>query len=152
MSDQPEGLKFKGVDNTLVMDLSQRFATDPRVRQMMENVRVFALVADSIGLVMAQLSHKEQRVLAELISFRVQGEMMPMTLMLKHFPMMRGFSDGEVVSHVGKLVDAGVLVVMEHGKDADNNPQKVLQWPALERLLSAGAEQLAKPQILTPEG
>lgn len=137
-----------------VVDLSKEFALDNRSKGFLSALRSLAAVSQPLGDVMATMMRDEQRVLAQVIAWRLEGgALLPASAALIHMPLLIGMGLDQLQQIVETLVDNGVLEQVTVSRDKNGNPAQIgWRWPALERLLLQGEEIAKGPQLTTPGG
>ena len=141
-------------DDGKVVDLSKEFALDNRAKGFLTALRSMAAVSQPLGDVLAALSREEQRVLMQVVAWRLEGApFLPASAALIHQPLLHGMGLDQLQQIIEDLCDNGVLVQHVLSRDKAGNPAQIgWSWPALDRLLLQG-EQIAKgPQLTTLGG
>ena len=137
-----------------VVDLSLQLSLNKTAARVIHRAASVGAVRDDLLAVIAGLEHNEQRFLAAIIAWRIEGGMaLPATDLLSHLPSLHGLEFGSIQATAAQLVDAGVLELVEVEKDDKGNATRVaFIWPALERLLELGAERAGGPKIMDLAG
>ena len=137
-----------------VVDLGKMFALDNRARGFLTTLRALAAVSQPLGDVLATLSREEQRVLVQVIAWRLEGgALLPASAALIHQPLLIGMGLDQLQGIVESLVEGGVLEQVTVSRDKMGNPAQIgWRWPALERLLLQGEEIARGPQLTTLGG
>jgi hypothetical protein len=137
-----------------VVDLSKEFALDVRAKGFLSALRSLAAVSQPLGDVMATMMRDEQRVLAQVIAWRLEGgALLPATASLIHLPLLTGMGLNQLQEIIETLVNANVLEQVTVSRDKAGEPTQIgWRWPALERLLLQGEEIAKGPQLTTPGG
>lgn len=128
-----------------VVELGSRMRVDVAVRNMMASLKAGQAVAEAMDVLFPELPQNEQRVLATIIAFRLQGAMMPASPELfAHLPLTAKMSEPELFAAVQSLVDGDALQTVMQGKEM------CFFWPALEALIQKAIEEQDAPRIITP--
>lgn len=137
-----------------VVDLSREFALDNRTKGFLNALRSLSAVSQPLGDLMCTMMKDEQRVLAQIIAWRLEGGMaLPASAALIHMPLLVGMGLDQLQEIIETLCNNNVLQQVTTERDKGGNPARIaFRWPALERLLIQGEEVAKGPQLLTPGG
>jgi len=140
--------------NDKVVDLSKEFALDNRAKGFLGSLRALAAVSQPLGDLMCTMMKDEQRVLAQIIAWRLEGGVaLPASAALVHMPLLVGMGLDQLQEIIETLCNNNVLQQITLERDKGGNAAKIgWRWPALERLLLQGEEVAKGPQLLTPGG
>lgn len=137
-----------------VVDLTKEFALDNRAKGFLTALRSLAAVSQPLGDLMATMMKDEQRVLCQIIAWRLEGGIvLPASAALIHMPLLVGMGLDQLQEIIETLCNNNVLQQVTIERDKFGNAERIgWRWPALERLLLQGEEISKGPQLLTPGG
>lgn len=137
-----------------VVDLSVQFALNKTAASLLKRAAIIGMVRDELTTIMSTLTHNEQRFLAAIIAWRIEGGMaLPATDLLSHLPSLHGLEFGSIQATAAGLADAEVIEVVETDTDEHGETSRVaFVWPALERLLTQGEERIAGSKLTDSQG
>ncbi|MGD9643782.1 MAG: hypothetical protein AB7V08_13705 [Elusimicrobiales bacterium] len=132
-----------------VIELGSRMRVDVAARNMMATLKAGPAIAEAMSVLFPELPQNEQRVLATIIAFRLQGAMMPASPELfAHLPLTAKMSEPELFAAVQSLVDGDALQTVMNGHG--EKQEMCFFWPALEVLVQKAIEEQDAPRIITP--
>lgn len=137
-----------------VVDLSVQFAMNKTASAVLTRAAAVGSVADQLLPILSQLKHNEQRFLVAMICWRIEGGMaLPASDLLSKLPSLQGLEFGSIQSVAGDLAEAGVIEVVPTAGDDPAHPTAVgFIWPALERFLIVGTENVKGPRLTGLDG
>ena len=137
-----------------VIDLSKSFAVSKPAAALLKRAKAIGLVAEEITNAISMLAHEEQRFLAAMIGWRIEGgHALPASDLLSKLPALHGLEFGSIQSIAERLVENEVIEVVPVETDKAGNTTAVgFVWPALERLMLAGEERAMAPTLTDLNG
>lgn len=137
------------ISNLNVIELGARMRVDVAARNMMATLKAGPAIAEAMSVLFPEIPQNEQRVLATVIAFRLQGAMIPASPELfAHLPLTAKISEPELFAAVDALVEGDVLHTVTKGQGASQ--EMCFFWPALEALVQQAIEEQDAPRIITP--
>lgn len=137
-----------------VTDLSLQFALSKPAASLLRRAQIVGEHAEALQAILATLEHTEQRFLAAMIAWRIEGgQAFPASDLLTKLPSLYGLEFGSICATAEKLSDAGVIEVVVVERDAKQNPiAMAFVWPALERFLTEGERTHGRPRLTDLQG
>lgn len=132
-----------------VVELGDRMAMRPEIRAFIATLKVGLQIAEALETVMPSLKHHEQRILATIVAFRLQGTMMPASPELfAHLPLTAKITESELFAATQEMTDGDLIEIFQDRAGGEMN----FAWPALERLIHTAIQNMDVSPILGPHG
>lgn len=137
-----------------VVDLSVQFAMSKPAAALLKRAATIGAVADELTAILCTLNHTEQRFLAAMIAWRIEGgQALPASDLLTKLPSLHGLEFGSICATAEGLAEAEVIRVVPVGKDEKGKANAMgFVWPALERLMELGDQRATGPKLTDLQG
>ena len=135
-------------------DLDAMLSLDNRVKMAFKALRYADLIHDELAVVMSGLRADEQRLLAQIVFWRISGAShLPTNKGLSVMPLLIGMPIEGIQSAADRLYAADIIEVDELQTDDDGEAKlHGLRWPALDHLLLEMSKKKDTPRLVGADG